>query len=74
MDLDARGLKCPMPLVKLSKSMKEAAVGEHITVTADDPAFPHDVLAWCRRTGHRLVSMDDGNTTALVAVVEKREV
>ena len=74
MDLDTRGLKCPMPLVKLSKTVKEVAVGAHITVTADDPAFPHDLRAWCRRTGHRLVSMDDEIAAALVAVVEKREI
>jgi tRNA 2-thiouridine synthesizing protein A len=57
--LDARGKSCPMPIVLLAKALRGAAAGESMTVQADDRAFPEDVRAWCRKTGHQLVSLAD---------------
>lgn len=56
--LDLRGLKCPAPIVQLSTESKQLAAGTEIEALADDPAFELDVKAWCRRTGHELLRVD----------------
>ena len=64
------GLACPMPIIKLSKAIKELAPGQRLEVVADDPAFAPDVRAWCNKTGNKLVSLDtDGGD--IKAVIEK---
>jgi TusA-related sulfurtransferase len=67
-DVDARGLKCPLPIVRLTKAVKLAAIGDRIQVLADDPAFEPDVRAWCRKTGNALVGLtsERGVTTAVI--------
>ena len=44
--LDAKGLACPMPIVKLAKAVQAMSAGDSITVLADDPGFEPDVKAW----------------------------
>ncbi len=55
--LDARGLSCPMPIVKLSQAMKEMKTGEVIEVLASDPSFVPDVESWCRKTEQTLIEV-----------------
>ena len=50
--LDACGLQCPGPIVKLGEALKEATVGDVIEISTTDPAFASDVEGFCRRTGH----------------------
>lgn len=71
MELDARGLKCPLPILKVSKALKELAVGAELTVVADDKGFAPDVRAWCDKTGHTLVALEDANPARIVAVVRR---
>lgn len=49
--LDCKGLKCPMPIVRLSVAARELRPGDEITIEADDLAFRADLSAWARRTG-----------------------
>ena len=56
-ELDLTGLRCPTPIVKLNTEIRALATGEEVEVVASDPAFEPDVQAWCRRTGHALVSL-----------------
>jgi tRNA 2-thiouridine synthesizing protein A len=53
--LDLRGVRCPMPVVRLNNHIKTLGVGETVSFVADDPAFELDVRAWARRTGQELV-------------------
>ena len=57
--LDCKGLACPMPIVKLSKGIKEVNSGQVLEVVADDPAFIPDVKAWCAKMGHGLVGTNE---------------
>ena len=60
--LDAKGLMCPMPIVKLAKKMKEMQVGKVLELISDDVGSKEDVPAWCKRTGNELVEMkQEGN-------------
>ena len=60
--VDARGLSCPMPIVKTAQAMKDIPSGSLIEVLATDPGSVKDFAAWSRTTGHALVeqSTDDG--------------
>jgi tRNA 2-thiouridine synthesizing protein A len=60
--LDARGLKCPMPIVKTAQAMKTVEVGQLLEVLATDPGAVADFAAWSRSTGNELVegSATDG--------------
>ena len=57
--LDAKGLMCPMPIVKLSKKIKEMQVGKVLELISDDVGSKEDVPAWCKRTGNKLVEMKE---------------
>jgi tRNA 2-thiouridine synthesizing protein A len=54
--LDARDLKCPLPVLKARKAMKPLAPGEILRVLATDPGATGDFRHFCDTTGHRLVA------------------
>ena len=56
--LDACGLQCPGPIVKLSKAIKEASEGDLLEIKTTDPAFACDIEGFCRRTGNCFEGMD----------------
>ncbi|MFI5227191.1 MAG: sulfurtransferase TusA family protein [Candidatus Limnocylindrales bacterium] len=60
--VDARGLSCPMPIVKTAQAVKSLASGELVEVWATDAGSVKDFAAWSRTTGHQLVdqSVDGG--------------
>lgn len=57
--LDARGLKCPLPVLKARKAMKGMDAGGALEVLADDPAARKDFEAFCDTTGAILESAED---------------
>jgi tRNA 2-thiouridine synthesizing protein A len=58
--LDARGLSCPMPLVKAKLVMEELGEGEELLVMATDPEAAIDLAAWATDAGHLLRERDGG--------------
>ena len=54
-ELDCQGMVCPLPVIKLAKALPTVAVGETVTVLADDPAAAVDIPAWCRMRSQELV-------------------
>jgi NADPH-dependent 2,4-dienoyl-CoA reductase/sulfur reductase-like enzyme/peroxiredoxin family protein/rhodanese-related sulfurtransferase/TusA-related sulfurtransferase len=69
--IDACGLQCPGPILKLKNAMDEIAEGECIEITATDAGFPRDAEAWCKSTGNTFLSgtSEKGRFTV---VVEKK--
>ncbi|MHA7133213.1 sulfurtransferase TusA family protein [Oerskovia turbata] len=53
--VDARGLRCPLPVIRLAAAAREGAPGDVLTVWSTDPAARHDVPAWARMRGHAIV-------------------
>ncbi len=53
--IDARGLSCPMPIVKCAQAMKTIPSGAAVELLATDHGSTKDVAAWCRATGNELV-------------------
>lgn len=60
-ELDARGLNCPLPILKAKKALKELAVGDTLKVVATDPGSVSDFSAFCRTTGNDLVEQSEEN-------------
>jgi TusA-related sulfurtransferase len=60
--IDARGLSCPMPIVKTAQAMKSVAPGALIEVLATDAGSVKDFAAWAKTTGNELVeqTVEDG--------------
>ncbi|MBT6093916.1 MAG: sulfurtransferase TusA family protein [Rhodospirillaceae bacterium] len=59
--LDAKGLNCPMPIMKAKKAMKGLSSGDTLAIEATDPGSVKDFEAFCRATGNELVeSGEDG--------------
>jgi tRNA 2-thiouridine synthesizing protein A len=60
--VDARGLSCPMPIVRTAQAMKTVTSGQYVEVLATDPGSTKDFVAWSRATGNALVesSVDGG--------------
>lgn len=59
--LDAKGLNCPLPILKARKALKDVAAGETLEILSTDPGSVADFQAFCRQTGNELLesSNDD---------------
>jgi tRNA 2-thiouridine synthesizing protein A len=57
-ELDCRGLKCPLPVIRLATSITDVPVGGSVAVVADDPAARPDVPAWCRMRDQEYLGED----------------
>lgn len=53
--LDATGLLCPLPVLKARKRLQRLAIGDTLTVQADDPAAVIDMPHFCAEAGHELL-------------------
>ncbi len=70
MAVDACGLQCPGPILKLKESIDAIEYGDRLEVTATDPGFYNDVASWCKVTGNRLVKREN-NAGEITAIIEK---
>lgn len=61
--LDAKGLSCPLPILKCKKALQDVAPGETLEVLATDPGSVADFASFCRMTGHVLIESEALNGT-----------
>ncbi|MEJ2610446.1 MAG: sulfurtransferase TusA family protein [Candidatus Thiodiazotropha sp.] len=54
--LDARGLNCPLPILKTKKALATLSAGEVLQITATDPGSVKDLSSFCEQTGHEMLS------------------
>ncbi len=73
--IDAKGLKCPGPIVKVADYLRDKPVGETIRVEATEEAFESDIKVWCARTGNHLdeLVIKDGVIRAQITRADKPE-
>ncbi len=69
--LDARGLNCPMPLIRTRLALKAVAVGETLTVWATDPTSYIDIRLFCETTDQELVSAEEEEEGVYTYVIRK---
>jgi tRNA 2-thiouridine synthesizing protein A len=62
--LDLKGLPCPMPVVKISKGIKEIQVGQIVQAITSDPGALADFPAWAKKSGNEILKTEqDGKIT-----------
>lgn len=57
--LDTKGLRCPLPVLRARKALRDVAPGELLCVLATDPAAVEDFRAFCRETAHDFVACSE---------------
>ncbi len=58
-ELDARGLNCPLPILRAKKSLSQLTSGEILQIRATDPGSVKDFEAFCKQTGSELLSSSE---------------
>lgn len=71
--LDTKGLKCPLPVLKARKALKEVPAGGLLRVLATDPGAVKDFEHFCRTTGCELVAASEEAGGVLVFTLKKPE-
>ena len=70
--LDCIGLYCPMPVVKTRQEMNKLAIGEILEVLADDPAAEEDLKAWAKRTGQKILEIEETDEGMRFLILKER--
>jgi TusA-related sulfurtransferase len=71
-ELDARGLNCPLPILKAKKALSEMSTGEVLRVMTTDPGALRDFQAFSRQTGHELIDQQTVSDQEAVHVLRRR--
>lgn len=60
-ELDARGLNCPLPILRAKKALTDMQAGQVLKILSTDPGSVKDFQAFAKQTGHQLLSQSEGN-------------
>lgn len=71
-ELDVRGLKCPLPILRTKKALATMASGEVLKVVATDPSTVKDFDAFVRQTGHELLNPGAAFTDEYVFLIRRK--
>lgn len=66
--LDARGLLCPLPVIRVQDRVAALLPGDRLEAVCSDPGALNDIPAWCRLNGHRVVSAHETGYNVIVVV------
>ncbi|NOZ38379.1 MAG: sulfurtransferase TusA family protein [Gammaproteobacteria bacterium] len=66
--LDARRLLCPMPVIRVQDAIAKLVAGDLLHVSCTDPGALHDVPAWCRVHGHRVVMAEPRDDEVYICI------
>ena len=58
--LDAKGLSCPLPILKTKKAVEAMTKGQVLKVETTDPGSKNDMNSWAKRTGNEILKVDEG--------------
>lgn len=59
--LDAKGLSCPLPIIKTKKAIESLGKNQVLRVEATDPGSKNDMASWAKRTGNEILGMEEGS-------------
>ena len=71
-DLDVKGLKCPLPILRTKKALAEMAAGKVLRVTATDPSAVKDFQAFTKQTGHELMACTEPPADEFVFLIRRK--
>lgn len=66
--IDARQLLCPMPVIRLQDGMRDLQIGDRVQILCTDPGAKHDIPAWCRVHGHKVLKIEDVEDEILIQI------
>lgn len=66
--VDARGLLCPLPVVRTQDRVRDLAHGTLLKILATDPGVLEDIPAWCRIHGHLVCSVSEGQDNLEICI------
>jgi len=69
-NLDVKKLLCPMPVIRLGEMIEKIETGDTIEMLATDPGVLHDIPAWCKVHGHKVLEIQE-NSDEITLIVEK---
>lgn len=61
--LDAKGLSCPLPILKTKKAVEALTRDQVLKVETTDPGSKNDMAAWAKRTGNEVLKVEEGSGT-----------
>ncbi|MBI2252568.1 MAG: sulfurtransferase TusA family protein [Armatimonadetes bacterium] len=70
--LDAVGLFCPIPIVKLKQELEVMSSKDVVEMLADDPGILEDIPAWCKETNNKLLSIEKNQEDIFTVYIEKK--
>jgi tRNA 2-thiouridine synthesizing protein A len=59
--LDAKGLSCPLPILKTKKAVEALSKDQVLKVEATDPGSKNDMASWAKRTGNEILKVEEGS-------------
>lgn len=71
--IDACGMQCPGPIMRLKQSMEDMEPGKRLMITATDPGFQRDAESWCKITGNKLISISSSGGMYDVIIEKQAE-
>lgn len=71
-ELDVRGLKCPLPILRTKKALAAMASGQLLRVLATDPSARKDFEAFARQTGHELEDQSAADAAEFVFLIRRK--
>lgn len=71
-ELDVRGLKCPLPILRTKKTLAGMASGQQLRVMATDPSAKKDFEAFARQTGHELEDQSAADAAEFVFLIRRK--
>ncbi len=67
-ELDVTGLLCPMPVLRARRFIEQLDIGQTLLVKASDPATVHDLPAFCKMAGHKLIMASSKNKSYIFEI------
>ena len=67
-ELDARGMLCPLPVIRVQDRIATLSRGDVLHVVCTDPGALNDIPAWCRLNGHRILETRDAGREVSVTI------
>jgi tRNA 2-thiouridine synthesizing protein A len=61
--LDAKGLSCPLPILKTKKAVEALSKDQVLKVETTDPGSKNDMASWAKRTGNEILKLEEGAGT-----------
>lgn len=71
LEIDATGLKCPMPVIKLQQQVRLCEPGQVLKLLTTDKAAEKDVRSWCRLNKHHFLSIENRSNHQLLTIKVK---